>query len=240
MDDCNVSYLNILLYKQNIENDISYYSAISRDDRSAKNFVKFMEDAGLVVNSYEFYKKGSFGEKAVISFDGQQSEDAFYTKDYTLSEDKVFEKIKEFCNKEKLCAFAALILDGTDYGQSAFQTIGAFISPNDITSMATNTSWEVPEELVEQLMDENDCDEDEATEMIEDGLGYSTALRKMGNELVESDIAKIATFNEVGIKSISELSSKADIIDKIKNNSDKGILLLDESPWGWLTWLTCE
>lgn len=139
------------------------------------------------MKQYDFISEGEIKESpGLMSFDLTKNSDMKDGDNFIMSENylkkAIFDKVKAFCNEEKIAACVSLVAHGYIANQGFYGAIGSFITSKTIISSWATTE-EVPENMIESIMNTKKCDEMEARDEI---INSDDFFQRIYSELEDS------------------------------------------------------
>jgi hypothetical protein len=154
-------------------------------------------------------------------FEKYQNSDLHYNEESIAI--NLYQMINRFCVAENVSVVAVMGFDGIYDNSSVYRSVTGLITPKSISCYSSGIYEEVPEELLEQTMESNECDEDEAKEIVEDsGEGFIESAKLRYDETVDSYLP-IYTLDNFGVEDFSQIDKDDD--DYIRCVTNNGIIV---------------
>ncbi len=210
--DASVTRVHLIVLQNLNGQDFNYCSVAENKSPVAQKLVEFLSDNKYRLENldrlYEKKRNAYARDKNVIVIAGEGDSEAFEEFENYSSEiivDRLCKKISEFCLRENITVVSVVDLNGIGSEGSSYKVLTALIRPDRIVCYETKPVPEFPEELLEEVMEENDCDMEEAEDLIyEDDSHWDEISEALFDETCDSDLP-VRTFDQLGISDLSEL-----------------------------------
>lgn len=232
----NIMSLNVIVLSNLEESDCYHCSLLKRGNPTVNKFIDYMSQNLGIDDDRDFLSRIADdelrqryeGDDYLIKFSTDSSYfEKYQNSDLHYNEESIainlYQMINRFCVAENVSVVAVMGFDGIYDNSSVYRSVTGLITPKSISCYSSGIYEEVPEELLEQTMESNECDEDEAKEIVEDsGEGFIESAKLRYDETVDSYLP-IYTLDNFGVEDFSQIDKDDD--DYIRCVTNNGIIV---------------